>query len=147
MVKVRTMRETLMPKKLTLKTTFPTLDKYELAYVAGPYWHEDPKIRCARYDALTALTRALLVQGYTVFSPITHGHAIATSTGIWPEVNWLEQVDLPLLRVSKVLIIFRLNGWRESKGLQREIAITRNKLHMKILHITPEQFARLAPCK
>jgi hypothetical protein len=60
-----------------------------------------------------------------VFSPISHTHPIAeASEGKLPmEWEFWEGFDRQYLNVCKKIIVLRIPGWEESKGVQAEIKI------------------------
>ena len=93
-----------------------------MIYLASPYSHPDPVIRDARYLAACRATVRLLLAGQTVFSPIVHGHALA-SFGLptdWP--FWAQHGEQHIAR-SDELFVLAIAGWKESQGVQAEIGI------------------------
>jgi hypothetical protein len=121
------------------------IDKSKVVYLACPYaptekqvaakmpvfWKLDPsklweftrkaimETRCDEADKAAAW---LMEQGYTVLSPISHSHGIAQHMAPEKRVDhelWMRQ-DRPFVRVSDVMVILTLDGWRESKGIDYE---------------------------
>lgn len=92
-------------------------------YLASPYSHADPAVMVARYEAACKRAAELMTYGHAVFSPIAHSHPIADH--LPPDARtsfefWMTQ-DLPLLRYAKELVVLCLDGWKESRGVTREI--------------------------
>lgn len=102
-------------------------------YVAGAYSapehlgnHEKARIHAARFDALTYYAGALMREGLTVLSPISHSHPIALAH---PNMStytefWIRQ-DKPALLNSRFMHVLEGPGVRESLGVAREIEIAK----------------------
>lgn len=94
-----------------------------IIYLACPYTHSDPTIQRDRVELASMVAAKLMSDGAIVYSPITHGHAIAQHLA--PAVSrrhdfWMEQC-LPFLAMAKELIILPMPGWRLSKGVNQEL--------------------------
>ena len=97
----------------------------ELTYLAVPYSHSDRYVRVARWIAANQTAAKLMAVGQYIFSPISHTHPIAeASNGALP-VGWdyWEKFDRQYLSFCKKIIVLRIPGWEESKGVQAEIKI------------------------
>lgn len=98
-----------------------------LLYLGCPYSHSDPVVRNDRAELASMYAALLMQQGHAVYSPITHGHAVASHLA--PAVAsdhefWMKQC-LPILEISDVLVVLPLPGWRESRGLKQEMEFCR----------------------
>ena len=97
-----------------------------LLYLATPYMHDDLEVRERRFLAANHAAAWLMkTKGLHVFSPISHGHPIAMAgelPGDW--AYWGANARLMLAACVKV-IVFMQDGWRESTGVQAEIAIAK----------------------
>lgn len=95
--------------------------KMNIAYLACPYSHPDPKIKQLRHAAVTRVAYNLMSKGILVYSPLTHNIPI-DQLGI--HGNWLtwKDFDHEMLSRCNRLIVLKLPGWEESKGLAAEIA-------------------------
>jgi len=89
-------------------------------YLACPYWHENPEIRQARYEKVTAKAGELMDIDTIIFSPITHSHPIALTMENQNHEFWLNQ-DKHYLDWCTELWVFCLCGWKESTGVAWEI--------------------------
>lgn len=96
-----------------------------ITYLASPYSHPDESVRIERFHAANKAA-ALLMQDrkHAVFSPISHSHPVAEHLPnellmSWP--FWMDQ-DFPILEYADELVVLTLPGWKESRGVQAEIA-------------------------
>lgn len=91
-----------------------------VAYLACPYTHKDPRVQQKRFRLVSLTSRALLQQGIHVYSPITHNVPINNLgfNGDW--LKW-SAFDHEMLSRCDKLIVLKLDGWEESKGVQAEI--------------------------
>lgn len=95
-----------------------------MIYLAGPYSHQDRMVMEDRAWRLTIAAARIMRAGRTVYSPITHGHAVQRHL---PEELrkdhrfWLRH-DMEFLTRATELWVLTLEGWQESRGVQWEIA-------------------------
>lgn len=96
-------------------------------YLASPYTHENAAVRDLRAQMANAFAARLMTSGYAVFSPISHSHDLARYLA--PELlldhDWWMRMDLPVLRAASLLLVLKLTGWEESRGVDAEIAFAR----------------------
>jgi len=107
-----------------------------MIYLAGPYTHKDGAVRVARFEALTKKAAQLMNDGFTVYSPITHGHAIAERHDLPLDFAWWSNQCLDMLSRATTLFVLRLDGYAESIGVAAEIAYA-EQLNIKIEFINP----------
>ncbi len=104
-------------------------------YLAGPYSHADEKVREERAHALSAKTVELMMEGYVVFSPITHGHALLPwlpfSCRTWEFWGAQDRVHLETCQELHVLC---LPGWETSRGVTDELAWARESGKPVVYH-------------
>jgi nucleoside 2-deoxyribosyltransferase len=95
--------------------------KKTIAYLAAPYSHQDPATKEWRLEAVAKTCSHLFQQGTWVFSPLTHNMTI-DSYGI--NGNWQQwgDYDIEMLSRCDKLLILKLPGWEDSKGVATEIA-------------------------
>lgn len=94
------------------------------AYLASPYSDPDPDVRQRRFvDVCRAAARLMARNKVAVFSPVAHGHPIAEHGEVdaLDHGFWMSQC-LPFLHAADEVIVLKLDGWRESKGIAHEIA-------------------------
>lgn len=92
-----------------------------IAYLGAPYSHPDSKLRSFRLRAVTQLAFDLFQQGRMIYSPLTHNIPIDYLGFHGDHRTWLE-FDHSMLSRCNSLIVFKLPGWEESKGLKAELA-------------------------
>lgn len=126
-----------------------------MIYLASPYTHPDPAVREDRV-LMTALHAAdLMRSGQAVFAPIVHGHTI---TRRWAELHpdhvrerdggidlekvehgfWMNQC-MAMLRHADRVIVLKLAGWNESRGITLELDVAR-QLGIPVYWRQPEYF-------
>jgi len=93
-----------------------------LLYLASPYSHSDPSMREWRFQEACKAAVWLMGQGFQVFSPIAHSHPIAVEGRLGTAFADYAEFDKRLIRASDVLAVFELAGWKESVGVQAELA-------------------------
>lgn len=93
-----------------------------MIYLASPYSHPDPAVREVRFQAACRKAAEMIRYGIIVFSPIAHAHPIAAHglPGGW--AFWVEY-DRAFIEMCAEMWVLRLNGWRESRGVQAEIEV------------------------
>ncbi len=92
-----------------------------LVYLATPYSKYPGGLEAAWIDACR-VSAALLRQGIQVYSPIAHTHGIAIHGDLNPLDHdlWLG-FDEAMMKACDELIVARLEGWQESRGIAHEI--------------------------
>lgn len=95
-------------------------------YLATPYSKYAGGIAAA-FDEACKQAALLVRAGVPVFSPIAHSHPIAHLGEIDPmDLGiWLD-VDGPMMQAAGALIVCKMKGWNESKGVAHEIATFRD---------------------
>lgn len=99
----------------------PEIKSANLCYLATPY-SKFPGGITAAFEAACAIAGELLKQGVKVYSPIAHTHPIATYAEIDPLDHniWLP-FDEAMMVAADVIVVARLPGWEESRGVAHEI--------------------------
>ena len=97
------------------------LPKIGLWYMASPFSHYKAGIWPA-YKEAARIAGKLALAGVQVFSPIAHSFPLAIYGEIDPLNHrfWME-IDKPFVAMCKGLIVARMAGWEESKGVLAEI--------------------------
>ena len=95
-----------------------------MIYVAAPYTSSDPAVREARFEAACRVAAELIRQGKSVFSPLSHSHAICRYD---LPIDWefWQRLDLEFLSLCSEVAVLKLPGWHRSVGVQAEIAAAR----------------------
>ena len=95
-----------------------------MIYLASPYMHSDPAVRQERFEVACRAAAELIRQGKTVFSPIAHSHAIC-QLGLPLDWAFWERHDMEFLQRCDEIVVLKLDGWKESVGVQAEIGAAR----------------------
>ena len=93
-----------------------------MIYLAAPYSSPDIEVRQTRYEMACKATAELLREGKIIFSPIVHSHPL-TDHGLPGDWAFWQKVDTHMLRKSDRLLVLMMPGWKESIGVQAEIAL------------------------
>lgn len=117
-------------------------------YLACPYTSPDLSTRRDRVELASLVAARLMEAGHVVFSPVTHGHAVADH--LPPDKArdhrfWMQQC-LPLLEACDELMVLPLAGWRESHGVTEEWAFAlAHNIPMTVWQNFNEAFETLYP--
>lgn len=104
-------------------------------YLACPCSAPDPKVREQRFNAVNDVAARIMKTGRIVFSPISHTHPIAEAGDLPKGWDFWERFDTAYLSMSKELWILPLEGWKESRGVQAEVAIAKKLgLDIYVIH-------------
>ena len=119
-----------------------------MIYLATPFWHEAEKIRLGRVASAIFITRALVRLGQPVFSPIVHSHTLNNPDKLGsfrhlPMTNdeWVD-LDLSYIKSCQYMLVAQIEGWKESKGIEREIQFCLMK-GIPVAYLTPEDCTNL----
>jgi len=94
-----------------------------MIYLASPYTHADPAVQQKRFEDAARAAATILREGRLVFSPIVHGH--------------------PIERCDK-LVVLKLPGWSESRGIKAEVDIAARHHKPVELWDWPQPFLHIA---
>lgn len=93
-------------------------------YLACPYTDPSAYVMAVREELASAATAMLIeITGAAVYSPITHGHRIASHLPDHLRRDsdfWLNQC-FPFLRACDMMLVLDLPGIERSNGVQKEI--------------------------
>lgn len=91
-------------------------------YIACPYSDEDPEVMSYRYDLANRMAAKLMLQGYLVFSPLSHSVPIEPHLPVAQNDHdfWLKQ-DFAWLKYCDELHVLMAHGWEKSFGVAEEI--------------------------
>jgi hypothetical protein len=106
-------------------------------YLASPYSHPDPNVRAQRFETACQAAAMLIAGGEFVFCPVAHAHPIAAHGQLPTTWQYWDRLDRRLLAGCYEVYVLTLDGWRESEGVQAELAHA-EKLGMPIRYLSPE---------
>ena len=107
-----------------------------MIYLASPYTHPDRGVLEQRFRAVCQVASDMLRTGKLVFSPIGHSHPITEHGGAPDTWDFWRGVDLEILARCDEVIVLKLPGWDESRGVQAEVATAR-KLGKPVSYVDP----------
>jgi hypothetical protein len=93
-------------------------------YLAAPYSDPNPQVREKRYESACRAAAELTREGKTVIAPTVYGHHICRY-GLPTNWQFWQKHDERLLGLCDEIIVLTLPGWRESIGVNVEIAAAR----------------------
>lgn len=110
-----------------------SLDNKKLYYLASPYTHQDKKVMEDRYNEVNKFA-AHLMKEYKVapIEPIVMGHAKIQYDMPHEFEYWME-VDFNYISRCDGVIVYKLDGWEKSKGVQAEIEFAK-KLGKEVIY-------------
>lgn len=97
-----------------------------MLYIASPYSADDPAVEAYRFEKALQIVADMIMEGHLVLSPIIHSHPIfirRPETGAQWEA-WA-RIDTELLRRCDEVVVLKIPGWQESRGVTSEIALAR----------------------
>ena len=92
-----------------------------LVYVASPYTHPDSEVVSERYRKVSQITAKLVAEGMTAVSPITYGHHLLEFYTMPSDWGFWMDFCIALLSKCDKLLVVKIPGWEESRGVQAEI--------------------------
>jgi hypothetical protein len=107
-------------------------------YLATPYSHPDLNVMEARFKRACELSAKLMSAGMIIFCPIAHTHPIAVVGELPRGWEFWNKFDHEFIQASEKVIVARMDGWLESKGVQAEIKIA-NELGKPVEYWDEEQ--------
>ena len=109
-----------------------------IVYLACPYSHPDPEVRHARFLAANRAAARLMAEGLVVFSPLSHGHAIAqTDVGLPTDYEFWRKSCHAFMRACSSVTVLMLPGWEESVGIADELKIA-EALDLPVAHLAED---------
>lgn len=112
-----------------------------MIYLASPYSHPDPGEVTLRVNQTMKCLAELLREGKFVWSPIVHCHELAMRHDLPKDAKYWELFSIDFLRRADGLYILTLPGWKESKGVQAEIAFA-GTIFLPITLLLPEDYLK-----
>ncbi len=95
-------------------------------YVASPYTSEDEAVMERRYDDVVDFCAVMVREGQLVFSPIAHWHPISCFHDLPRDHTFWRDLDRAQIIAARGIMVLKLDGWEESKGVQDEIEFAKS---------------------
>lgn len=108
----------------------------KLIYIGSPYSHPDPDKVKKNFDLVSNLAAKMCSEGHVAFSPITYGHTLLGFQKMPSDWEFWKNFCLSFLKKSDQLLVYKIEGWENSKGLKEEIEYAdANGIH--VIYIDP----------
>ena len=107
-----------------------------MIYLASPYNDANEGVRFERFRMACEAAGRLMREGNVVISPIAHSHPIATFCDMPKGWEFWRLQDMALLNLCAEVVVLRLDGWEESRGIKAELAYAHN-MGIPIRYIDP----------
>lgn len=111
----------------------------KLIYIGSPYSHTDPVVVEENYRRVSRLAAKLCSKGQVAFSPITYGHTLLGFVQMPNDWEFWKSFCLSFLEHSEELIVYKMPGWENSKGLAAEIEFATER-NIKITWIEYDEY-------
>jgi hypothetical protein len=96
-------------------------------YLGSPYSSRDQAKQHFRFRSAGHAVTYLLQQGIHVYSPIVHCHQLAIDYDLPKDFEYWREYNEAMLEPASMLMILKLDGWKESMGLDGEIRFATRK--------------------
>ena len=121
-----------------------------MIYLAAPYSDPDPAVREFRFLWASRYTAACLRAGVLVYSPLSHGHAVAVTSvpasrkgepAVPTDIHfWKRHAKWFIQRCEKVVVLM-LPGWEKNDGVEMELNLA-EEFSKTIEYAAPDEFIR-----
>lgn len=96
-----------------------------MIYLATPYTHADKEIMQLRYEVAREVAANMMRAGLPVYSPIVHGHDIASHHELPTDWEFWRSHCLAMLSKADQMMVVTIPGWETSTGVHAERAYCR----------------------
>ena len=96
-------------------------DKDKIYYMASPYSHKEKVIQAYNGDKVSRFSAYLMSLGFNIFSPIAYGEKMLEYYNLPTDAEYWWTINKALLEIADILIVYKMDGWMESKGVEREL--------------------------
>jgi len=106
----------------------------KIVFISSPYSHPDDEIRESNFKIVSKLAADLNSQGTVAVSPITYGHTLLQFKEMPSNWEFWKEFCLTFLEKSHELIVYKMPGWENSRGMKEEIEFAK-KLNIPITYM------------
>jgi hypothetical protein len=100
--------------------------KHGLTFLSMPYTDDSKEVVQERFEKSLKVSAHLMLHDVHLLSPIGFGHPIVISHPVPGDWSYWNNYCMKLILCSNQLIVFMLDGWKESKGVQAELSFARS---------------------
>lgn len=110
-------------RNLGIESGLRSINKNSYIYIASPYNHIELSVRIARANEAASFCAQMMNQDFIVYSPIVHNHPVAMVGDLGRDWDYWKRFDTVMLEKSIGLIILKIPGFAQSKGVAAELMI------------------------
>jgi hypothetical protein len=99
----------------------------KLIFISSPYTHGDREVVIENFLKVTRLAAKLCSEGHVAVSPITYGHTLLDYVEMPSDWEFWKNFCLTLLNKCDELIVYKMDGWDKSRGVEEEIMMAESK--------------------
>lgn len=103
-------------------------------YLASPYTDKSKDIMEIRFQEAERCLSWLLGMKIWAYAPIVHSHALAQRYDLPKDHVFWRDYDRAMILASSGVLVLKIAGWKESKGVQEEIQFAQAN-HLFVRHI------------
>ena len=114
-----------MKKKLVCYLASPyslVVRSKEIGLSRPNYYEQDKELRMKRFKIINQVAGKLLQGGFAVISPISQSHPIALECDLGGTFEYWADIDYNIIIRCDMVFVLCIDGWKESEGVQKEIA-------------------------
>lgn len=111
-------------------------DRHKVIYIGSPYTHAVAQVQEDRWKQISQIVAFLIEDGHWPYSPIAHGHSIATFGELEGHFDFWQDFDREMIRRTDEFWIACMEGWHDSKGLKAELEFAKS-LAKQIRYVIP----------
>jgi hypothetical protein len=97
-----------------------------MIYIAAPYSHHDKSVVEKRVKTVCHYSAYLLKLNLSCVSPITTGTGILKYASLPTDFDFWQNLSYDLLGICGTMHVLKLDGWRDSVGVTKEIEHAKN---------------------
>lgn len=105
-----------------------------LIFISSPYTNNNPNVVEENYIKVPKLAAHLCSEGKIAISPITYGHTLLQFKEMPGDWEFWKTFCLSLLVKCDELIVYKMEGWENSRGMKAEIEFAET-LGIKITYL------------
>jgi hypothetical protein len=98
----------------------------KIVFISSPYSHPDDEIRESNFKIVSKLAAELNSKGIVAVSPITYGHTLLNFKEMPTDWEFWKEFCLTFLEKSSEVIVYKMPGWENSRGMKEEIEFAKN---------------------
>ena len=115
----------------------PVRKTFEIGLSKPDYSEEDKKLKEERFWQINRVAAKLYKNGFTVISPITETHLLHSECNLPGTFEFWMPHNYNLILRSDMVFVLMLEGWKDSTGINGEVAFAEQK-NIPVIYIDEE---------